>query len=118
MSNRILLREGENVTYTIYLKKKGSGDPLVYTGGTPVLYLHDDDDAVALATNIVTAGTVTQVDPANGIISFLFTSTHTALAAGKGEMKGHTSVKVTQANGEIEWGDDIPTIIRRNQYAT
>lgn len=111
MAQPIILTEGDEVTYTITAKRAGSAINL--TGYTVVLYAKDDD--AAEGTNQVNGASVTVTDAANGVCSFSFTATHSALPTGKTMLTGLWALKLT-TGGNDEYTKQEPFLIHKNPF--
>jgi hypothetical protein len=101
VSNEIRLYEGENVAYTITVKRAGTAVDLTAheASGSVVMFARDKDSAEG--TNIVNGVACTFPDAANGQVAFTFTSTHTAIASAT-NVTGFWALKLNDGAGTIE----------------
>ena len=114
MAAFIRLTEGDEVTYTITVKRAGTAVNLA--AYTVVMYVHDDD--AAFGTNQINGASCSIVgDGSAGQVTFAFTSTHTSLGTTNTDFKGKWALKLTTATLD-EWTDQEPITIRRNPFIT
>ena len=109
--NAIVLTEGDEVTYTITVKRAGTAEDL--TGYTVVLYAHEH--GVGFGTNQIDGSSCTLTDAANGVVTHAFTSTHTTFATNR-DLEGVWALKLTDGSGNDEWTKQEPFYIRRNPF--
>lgn len=111
--NAIVLTEGDEVTYTVTVKRSGSAVNL--TGKTVKLYAHDGN--AAKGTNQINGLSGTVTDAANGVCTFAITSTHTTISGSDSNIDGKWAVLVNTTSGDLdEWTKQEPFAIIRNPF--
>lgn len=109
--NAITLTEGEQVAYTITVKRAGAAVDI--STATSTIWVHDDE--AAFGTNKVAGSPVSFVtDGTDGRVTYTFTSANTGFASDR-EFRGVWALKVVTGS-IVEWTKQEPLLIARNPF--
>lgn len=112
--NRIRLTEGDEVTYTITVKRAGSAEDVSGTDENGILF-YAHEEGVAFGTNQVNGVVCAFVsDGTDGQVTMVFAAAHTTIETNR-DLKGVWAIKLLTST-KPEWTRQEPFEIVRNPF--